>query len=608
MTVTFFVPLLMVSFVVSLMLVSRPALADLLPPEDADIRDSLSAVTEKGTELLKQVEYAGYRWSRPHFRASALLKWKTEHQDPEGDANRIRQDGRWYAGASRNVLAKSQWWVATQGERFEDRNLGEGSPGSDTRIQIMRAGSGVRTEALKRLKVRAAAGVVEDRRSDVTEHGLGVWTESALDDWNIGGYVQDTRLAYERETPKNHSGSIVAGSYLNTREYSPGNSNEASVSGSRIARDIFLEQTNSLSRRMDHHLEVRDILSYSAGSPLSVRLVGELVRNKTDQIPNSGPAITLEDNQAGFSASTETVYRRATMSLSAEFRTVTQTIRGDILQGNKTILGWAGSLRLPDKSTARLRLSVTKYALDTRSVQNNDDRDELKYSMESSWVKHISPTLRYELNAASRLDHLVYVESEYSANNRWTRLFALNSVMSYKPLRRMSHVIRTNIAANYQDYDFEFDERTTRSSVHRRLALSDSMTVNLDRRFSLIGTAMIQLEDFGRLFWESFEELRSDEVRARGFLGEVRANVGKHWKAGAGGVWDSRKNIRFDASKSPLASVQQHLRSYGPTSSLEFRPPSAVLVRIRARCVRQLQINQDPRWILSGDAIFAWQL
>ena len=101
---------------------------------------------------------------------------------------------------------------------------------------------------------------------------------------------------------------------------------------------------------------------------MRVEMAGELLHQKIEQSQASASASSLEENQAGFSGSLEGEYKKSSAELRLGMRSVTQTIRGDILQGRTTDLSMQGRTIFRDKSALALRLSVSKYSLDTRRI------------------------------------------------------------------------------------------------------------------------------------------------------------------------------------------------------------------------------------------------
>jgi hypothetical protein len=165
-------------------------------------------------------------------------------------------------------------------------------------------------------------------------------------------------------------------------------------------------------------------------------------------------------------------------------------------------------------------------------------------------------------------------------------------------------VMSASVSANYQDYDFDPDPLTTRSTVHRRVVLGDSLTLALSRRWDLNGTITYQQEEFGRLFWSTFSEERSDETKSLTGSLLVILHVAPRFSAGAGALWDSRRGERFPGTA--VKSVQrvfQDLRAYGPMVMVEKSGVSGTFVSLNARVLKQSQLDRAQRWISLGEMV-----
>jgi hypothetical protein len=202
--------------------------------------------------------------------------------------------------------------------------------------------------------------------------------------------------------------------------------------------------------------------------------------------------------------------------------------------------------------------------------------------------------------ALAALDHLVYIYRQNSANNRWSRLFLLSADFVHRPAQAFSHRVEFIISANYQDYDFELDERTERSTIFRRVAFADSATIDINRRFSVVSDLSYQIEELGRLFWDTFEEERSDETMYYFAWLQFIYIPGRDWRLGAGYLWDSRRGIRFTDSDGGT-DVFQDLKSYGPTALIDYQNSRGFFLNGHARFLRQLQLNEESRWITTGE-------
>ncbi|MDD5088122.1 MAG: hypothetical protein PHI18_04925 [bacterium] len=616
----------------ALALALQAVAAPLESPSARAVTDSADVRLDKGVEFLRSTEYLSFfRALTPHAILAAESRWKTDWQTPESGTDRIRQDGRWYVGAERAVRRETALWIAASGEHFDDRpyrapsgssslyDLAPRSPElqqspllslsqATTAVRILRSAAGVTARPWLPLTLSVGAGPMEDRRIGSVRSGIGLWSDARVERWELSGFDQSFALDYNRETPRDHRNEDVAGRYSIFREFFQGNSNRTELAADWIGRDVYLSPLGNTARRVERHYTIRDAFAFGVTRGVRAEMSGEILSEKTEQSQSNAASASLEENQAGFQTAFDLERGRAIGRIEMGIRGVSQTIRGEILQGRKTHLNTRVRLPAPWRSQAALRLGVEKYALDTRSESNDDDRDELRYVAEIGWAKTLLPALRAEWHGAAHLDHLVYLFSRNSANNRWSRYFQLGTALRHRPSRDVQHVFRAVVSATYYDYDFETDPRTTRSTVYRRLVFSDSAAVALSDCWSLAGRFGWQEEEFGRLYWDSFEEERSDRICSLNGALEIALRVRTFWRAAAGALWDSRLGKRFPESSDGDVTIFQDLQSYGPTLRVEYGRVGHVTFSLISRALRQLQLDREDRWIITGEASggFSW--
>ena len=606
---------------------TRGARSALVPPQQLPTGDSAGTVLEKGIEFVRLTEHVDGHFAMGKALARASALWKTDWQTPEGGGDRIRQDGHWYVGTSRGVLRSVDLWLAAQGEHFDDRPFGSSAASSPSfqippanpsleaspfmsaqdvsAVRILRGGGGVSVNPWAPLRVDAGVGSVQDRRIGSVRSGLGVWSHAVVDHWNTGGYDQTFALDFNRETPREHANEDLSGHYGIFREFFPGNSNRGEITAGTLSRDVYLDPTH-VARRQERNLGVRDVLHYVVTRGLQVEMGGDVSHQKTETSQSSLYSTFLEENQAGFNASVGLQRESVDGTCEASLRTVTQTIRGDILQGKKADVGLRGTARLPGRSRLAVHLSVSKYSLDTRSTTNYDDRDQLLYTVEAAWSKTLFGSALWQIQSVTQLDHLVYLFRQSSANNRWTRFFLLGSSLRHQPTRRLSQTFRGTVSATYQSYDFETDPRTMRSTVQRRLTMSDSIALRTNGPWTFGVRFSWQQDEFGRLFWRAFEEERSDEVSAVAGALDVIRRVSADTRAGVGFLWDVRRGKRFADANQNGSRIFQDVRFVGPTALLETLPAQSFFLRMSARLLRQRQLEKPSRWIVMGDVSGGW--
>jgi hypothetical protein len=594
-------------------------------------QDSLALRTERGVELTRQTEYLC--WSDTALDSTdlqAIASWKTEWIGPTGQVERRRQDGRWYLSALHSWKPWLGVWAATQGEFFDERapssqrtaspsleNFPENwelqtpsivsSSVSPTTIRILRGGGGLRLQPLSHMELVTAAGVLEDRRFGLATSGP-LWEAGAqVADWDISGYVQNLSLQAESETPGAQHNRDLQGHYEVQRDFSPGTSNDAEVSVSEIHHSYFLDAAGRLANREERDTHFADRLTYAIRPDLGFNLSGELGNAKTE-ISQGQRKSSLEESRAAYDASLMRRANRFSGTIGIGMQSMTQTIDGDILQGRQMNLRLDAGFQPNAPDSFFAGAVVSKYQLDTRDPHNYDDRDELRYTFALGGLGILNSYLSWETSVRVTLDHLVYLFKQRSANNLWTRLFVVDAKMHHDPLSWLRQTFGFEISANYQAFDYEFDPRQIRSTVFRRLELSDSLAVEWTRSLSTVACVTLQREELGRLFWHEFQEERSDEITT------IYSSLDFPWQIGrttwliVGGLYNYRRGFRFPTADFEEEEVFQNLQTYGPSWGLHHEIGTSFVANGKGQIVRQLELGQENRWLVMGEigVTFRW--
>ncbi len=593
--------------------------------------DSLELRTERGVELTRQIEHLC--WTQTALDSTDLQvigSWKTEWITPGGQVERRRQDGRWYLSALHPVRSSLAFWLATEGELFDERTPGSpkmalpplenlpqrwqvqrlptiSSSVSPTTIRILRGGGGLRVEPLHCTELVTAAGLLEDRRFGLRTSGT-LWEAAAnVENWNTGGYVHNLNLQTQSENPGAQHNRDLHGRYEVRRDFSPGTSNDAEISASELHRGYFLDAAGRLATRKERNAHFADRLTYAIRPELGFNLSGELGNMKTE-IAQGERKSSLEESRAAFDAALVRRANRFCGTMGIGMQSVTQTIDGDILQGRQTNLRFDAGFQPNAQDSFYSGFEVSKYQLDTRDPRNYDDRDELRFAFVLGGLGNLNSYLSWETWTRITLDHLVYLFKERSANNRWTRLFVVDTKLHHYPTPSVRQTFGFEISANYQAFDYEFDPRQIRSTVFRRLEMSDSLAIAWTHSLSTVVRVSLQREELGRLFWHEFQEERSDEITTIYSSLEFPWQIGRATWLIFGGLYNHRRGIRFPTADFEEKEVFQDLQTYGPTWGLHHEIGTGLVANGRGQVVRQLELGNEDRWLVMGEigVTFRW--
>ncbi|MCK5032783.1 MAG: hypothetical protein KAS18_04090 [Calditrichia bacterium] len=158
------------------------------------------------------------------------------------------------------------------------------------------------------------------------------------------------------------------------------------------------------------------------------------------------------------------------------------------------------------KDQLNFKFTLAKFQFDTPdSVNNNDDRDELRMVGGLEYIRQFSPVLYFGIEAYINFFHQVYIFKERSANNNWNRIFRLGSFVEYKG-RNFNNILRNEILANYTVYDFEDQFTQSQSFIFRKYILENSLSFSILPRLKTGFNARYEFEDKGSFFKSEFAQ------------------------------------------------------------------------------------------------------
>ncbi len=156
-----------------------------------------------------------------------------------------------------------------------------------------------------------------------------------------------------------------------------------------------------------------------------------------------------------------------------------------------------------DTIKSNLMVMITRY--DTPSELNYSDRDEFMTILSTSYSRRLNELFSAGVNAELQMNHLVYLKSQRSASNYWMRIIKLSPFFSYQS-KILTFKPTFNILANYTVYDFEFITAGISSFSFRQIGYSDSISIRLTSKTSLLLNYDLNYRETGILYWSRFEE------------------------------------------------------------------------------------------------------
>ena len=142
---------------------------------------------------------------------------------------------------------------------------------------------------------------------------------------------------------------------------------------------------------------------------------------------------------------------------------------------------------------------------DTPDSLNIEDRDELSTDISFKISHAFSSAIKITIASDLILYHLVYLNSERSANNNWNRLlrFWMQSSSNGEDFRSTT---KGEVLANFTVFDFESISPNVKSYIYREMNLSDSTSIKIKNNFWINIFANVRFYERGDLKWKEFKE------------------------------------------------------------------------------------------------------
>ena len=456
------------------------------------------------------------------------------------------------------------WSVKAGGRAFRywDRQSGLANDYSEQELFI-----GIDAEPSPAFLVQLEAGPKRDVRYTHRDWGGG-WRlagEMRGVEWN--GYRQVGLASWDREILGPRRNEDLRFLYRIGRTFQPGTADTIEVRWDRLRRDNyvspsldrehFMESAFSFDNRM--HYAISDV--WSTDVRTAFRYEGVQVR----QLLRDGPVRSRRRRESYFQNLLRLRRSGARSQSIVEFLYRARTARYRLPEVEA---GTPFSRRLafvaPDSRSRFFSLGLqhrlapgtsdslsvvsrmSRLQYDTPDTNNFDDHDELRIDVAGSWKHYLSRQLKIELRAGIGLYHLVYIFGQRSADNNWNRVFRLAPAVEVRPGREARLLHRFEVSANYVDYDFEDVLGATRSFVYRRFVMGDSAHVGIGRLYRVLAVLQVQLEENGRLYWDTFEErplIGRKSLRLRLI---VRRKFGRNNYLYLGFTYYERREDRFE--------------------------------------------------------------
>ncbi len=245
---------------------------------------------------------------------------------------------------------------------------------------------------------------------------------------------------------------------------------------------------------------------------------------------------------------------------------------GNLILGRRQSIGLVtGFIHRRDSLT--VRYSTEKLRFDSPDETEISDRDRLIHHAQLLGKIWVLPHTQLVLDASLYLDHLVYLESERSGDNRWNRVLRLSPAVEWHSASGLFNRAVFEVIANYTAYDFEGigSGGTLRSTVLRRWSAADTLSIPLGSAWRSQLSGRYDLEDRGRLIWDEFAQELSGEKRTAFASCMVERLLWSYLAVQTGYRFQRRLEDRFDLDVEGSRS-RSRMRTYvaaGPLFRIE---------------------------------------
>ncbi len=170
---------------------------------------------------------------------------------------------------------------------------------------------------------------------------------------------------------------------------------------------------------------------------------------------------------------------------------------------SRATLSFYGNFKISKNDLLTFSLYQSKLVYDTKSISNDDDRDELLSIIRFRYSKLLTSYFTGFVNAEATFGHTVYLFASRSSNNNQSRIIRLRAGGDY-----LGSLVKSfnsfEVSANYTVYDFEDLTTNYQSYSFRQFTAIDSTTIVLTNDVSLFGYGYLKLSEVGDFRWDNF--------------------------------------------------------------------------------------------------------
>ncbi len=449
------------------------------------------------------------------------------------------------------------------------------STGLDNRIMRHSASLGLDLLNAYHLEIKPSAGIYSERiqTSSATGPMGNLTVEGKGLDW--GGFISDINASAYGQFLENRTNREINTGYRAWREYSEHTSNLFSADYRNYVREFPLTASSQIDRRTEEEFRVKDELSYRILEPLDFILDLQFARRKIEP-SSSASSNNLHETSTGLAAGMSARLFGHSSSLTFSAAGQNQDYPSRIVEGRQYRLDLTdGFVLLGDSLKLIGMLSRNQYdvAPDLYSI---DTRDELRHSYRAIHYHNFAGGLSLQTELRADMYHLVYLQSERSADNNWERFFLFSPEVRYNSSQWSSRS-KFRVSADYIDYDFP--DASPVSRVFRKFSADDSLHIRITKDYSVRFQHLLLLEDQGNLDWDAFVQQLSDEYRTNDLTVTIfRKYRGLDW----GLSWSYYHRQAYHTDSAGDLTAGERVISRGPGVTVKGSGPYRLTIELSA--------------------------
>jgi hypothetical protein len=372
-------------------------------------------------------------------------------------------------------------------------------------------------------------GLKSDRRYHRTDNGWSYEAGLNAPAFRFSEYDNSLNLRAEGDDLRKRRNSGLTLSYLVHRQFFADTHDSLSFRMRRQRRDYYVSEAGDVESWDESGREFENILTYRLRHNLRLRFQGG-VSSRTLAIRQvSGTEKELRRERKDFSAAgsmgfiftgssflsdfsirfsnEEQSYRFAKSSSYSPYSGGAYSILPDN-RGQWTTAAFNARWNWSRQDTLTVHSSLQKLQYDTPDLANVDDRDDVRFWICASEAHSFSSELTARIGADFYGLHLVYLNGRKSADNNRTRILRLVPSIVYMPFRDVRLVQTAEVLVNTVHYDFEALLPGIQDFLYRKYRMDDSLRVGLGRTFAFYFVHRVELDENGKLAWDSWLEER----------------------------------------------------------------------------------------------------